>query len=206
MIFILVLLSSFLFMIPSYAQFSDFEITADPYQWENGTFKEWSTDMIRICITTKERGLIFKITILNENEAEPIEINNLVIDVKVEKEQDSWSFFRQITINYIFIPPKNEHTIFVPIEFSKYGEVIGSYTVELTYGQGTVVEQHIEPYPFDFRVVSEEQFQKEIEQKKTGPLIIIGPWEIKLIDFGVSITIIGVGGAITFFMWKKKRG
>lgn len=186
------------------AQTSDFNIVADPYQLENGVFKPWNNDMIRIGITTEERGLIFKITISNQHETNSITIENLRIDVKVKYGDETYSrFFKQVSLSYIYLPPKQDYQVFVPVDFG-HGDIIGSYRAELTYAIGSGNEQPIEPYPFQFRVVSEEQFQKEIEQKRGGPTIIIGPFEVKIIDLTISV-VSASAAAIVYYLWKKKH-
>lgn len=197
-----------LFVLPisiSKGQSSDFKITADPYQFESGVFKQWDNDMVRIGITTKERGLIFKITISNPHQTDSVAIENLRVDTNVRYgDAQSSTFFEQISVSYIYLPPKKDYHIFIPTEFNR-AEVIGSYTAELTYVKGSSVEQHIEPYPFQFRVVSEEQFAKEKEQKQTGPVIIIGPWEVKVFDFGGGITITIIGLALIVYVYRKRK-
>lgn len=191
----------------SMAQTSDFKVEADPYQWENGVFKEWNNDMVRIGITTEERGLIFKITISNPQETEALTIENLYINVRVKYGDQTYSrVFKQININYVYLPPKGEYPIFVPVDFG-YSDVIGSYKAELTHSIGTYNEQNIDPYPFEFRVVgSEVQLQKEIEQKRGGPVIIIGPFVIKLFDFSIGITVISVPIVlILIYFWRKRH-
>ena len=188
------------------SQTSDFKIVADPYQWENDVFKQWNNDMIRIGITTEERGLIFKITISNQHETNSLTIEDLTIYIRVNYGDEAGSrFSKQVSLSYIYLPPKQDYSVFVPVDFG-YGEIIGSYTAELTYAIGSGSEQHIEPYPFQFRVVSEEQFQKEIEQKKGSPIIIIGPFEVKLFDFSIGVSVVSVSAIIiAYYLWKKKH-
>jgi len=187
------------------AQESDFRIVADPYQYENHVFTPWTNDMVRIGITTKERGLIFKIVISNE-QTDSVEIEDLEIDVTIKYGDETYSTLqKQITINYIYLPQDEQYEVIIPVKFRSSDDV-GSYTTELTYTHRYHGSEAIEPYPFTFRLVSEEQFQKEIEQKKTGPLIVIGPFEIKLFDFGITITIISIPVVVVaLYYWKKRK-
>jgi len=187
-------------------QTSDFKITADPYQFENGVFKQWDNDMIRIGITTEERGLIFKITISNQHETNSLTIENLSVDIKVKYGDEIGSrFSKKVSISYIYLPPKHDYNVFVPVDFG-HGDIIGNYAAELNYQIGYGDWQHIEPYPFEFRVVSEEQFQKEIEQKKGSPIIVIGPIEVRLFDFSIGVSIFSVSAIIIgYYLWKKKH-
>lgn len=187
------------------AQESDYNIVADAYQYENGTFKPWSNDMLRIGITTKERGLVFKVIISNGLQTDAVEIEDLKIDVAIKYGDETYhTFFKQVSISYIYLPQTEDYEVIVPVTF-EHGDAIGSYTAELTYTVKNSVPKHIEPYPFQFRVVGEEQFQKEIEQKKTGPVIIIGPWEIKVEIFGGGITITVVSIALVVYLLRRRR-
>lgn len=202
-----VLVMFFLQISQCMAQTSDFKVEADPYQWENGVFKEWSNDMIRIGITTQERGLVFKITISNQHETNPVTIENLRIDVRVDYgEQVTSRLHKQISIDYIYLPPKQDHQVFVPVDFGHI-DIVGSYNAKLTYTIGYGSAQNIDPYPFEFRVVgSEDQLQKEIEQKRGGPVIIIGPFEIKLFDFSIGISVVSISAIlIIYYLWRKKH-
>lgn len=186
------------------AQESDYCIVADAYQYENGTFKPWSNDMMRIEITTKERGLIFKIIISNELQTGAVEIEDLKIDVAVKYgDETHHTFFKQVSINYIYLPQNENYEVIVPVTFNR-ADVIGSYTAELTYTVENSDPQHIEPYPFQFRVVSEEQFEKELEQKKNG-LINIGPFEITVEIFGGGITITIISLAVVVYMLRRRK-
>ena len=204
--FLFALSLCFLPVFQCMAQTSDFKIVADPYQVENGVFKQWNNDMIRIGITTEERGLIFKITISNQHETNSLTIENLSVDIKVKYGDEIGSrFSKEVSLSYIYLPPKYDYDIFVPVDFG-HGDIIGNYAAELNYQIGYGDWQQIEPYPFEFRVVSEEQFQKEIEQKKGSPIIIIGPFEVKLLDFSISVSIFSVSAIIIgYYLWKKKH-
>lgn len=185
---------------------SDLDIVADPYQFEDDVVKQWSNDMIRIGITTEERGLVFKIAISNQHETDSLTVESLEIDVRVKYgEEVSSRFLKHIALSYIYLPPRTDHQVFVPVDFG-HGDVIGSYKAEVTYTKGSSSEQHIEPYPFEFRVVSEAQFQKEIEQKKGSPIIIIGPFEVKVFDLSIGISVVSVPIVLVlYYLWKKKH-
>lgn len=180
------------------------KITQEQYQWND--------DMKRLKITTLERGLIFKITISNEGST-PIEIDKLYINVRVESsDRQYWSFFKQLSIDYLYLPPKEADYRFVKVDFGSYQSVLGSYTAKLTYFVGYVSGEGnpIEIYPFDFRVLGNETFQQEIEQNRGGTTINIGPFNLTLIDLGgiggITVTGIAMGGLYLWRRSKKKKG
>lgn len=186
------------------AQTTNLKIAQEQYQWND--------DMKRLKITTPERGLSFKITISNKGN-EPLEIDKLYINVRVESgSRQFWSFFKQLSIDYLYLPPNEDDYRFVKVDFGSYESIIGDYTAKLTYFIGYVSGDGnpIEIYPFEFRVLGEEAFQQEIQQNKGGTIINIGPFNFTLIDLG------GIGGGITVFalgglyFWhrskKKKKG
>jgi len=185
------------------AQESGYRIEADPFQYENDSFKQWTNDMIRIEITTEERGIIFRITITNK-QTNALEIENLNIDVHIRNIDDDYNaFHKQISINYIYLPQNEEYSLYVPVTFTRY-DVIGSYKAELSYTEDSSVSQNIEPYPFQFRILSEDQFQKELEQKKTA-LFNIGPIEVTIEIFG-GMTFVIIGSlAFTIIILRRRR-
>jgi len=191
----LFLLMSFL-MLPILqcgAQTTNPKITQEQYQWTN--------DMKRLKMTTPERGLIFKITISNEGN-EPLEIDKLYINVRVESSsRQFWSFFKQLSIDYLYLPQNEDDYRFVKVDFCGGDSVIGSYTAKLTYiigassyGEGTPIEL----YPFEFSVASEEELQNAINQNPSAPIINICLPEITIFSAG-GISILALA------LWNRKR-
>lgn len=175
---------------------SDVKIVAEPYQWND--------NMKRLEITTKERGLVFKITISNDG-TESIEINKIYITVSVEPENRIWSFRKQLEINYLYLPPKETHHRFVEVDFGG-GSVIDSYSAELTYGENVYdIDNPIEPYPFDFEVVSEDEFERRI--KENPPPSLLPPINIDITIEFISISIGGTIGliAVVWYLYKKRK-
>lgn len=175
------------------AQTTNLKITQDQYQWGN--------DMKRLKMTTPERGLIFKITISNEGN-EPLSIDKLYINVRVESSsRQFWSFFKQLSIDYLYLPQNEDDYRFVKVDFGGSDSIIGSYTAKLTYsigassyGEGTPIEL----YPFQFNVVSEEELQNAINQNPSAPIINI---------YLPEITIFSAGGIsiLALALWNRKR-
>lgn len=202
-IFLCVLPLTFSFISQCLAQVSDLKIEADPFQYENDVLKEWSNDMKKIGITTEKRGLIFKITISNVQN-EPITVEKLEIQVRVRETNEGTSTFFDQVSTYIYLPPNEKTEVIIPVDFG-HGEVIGSYIAEIQRIERYDVAQNIEPYPFEFRVLSEDQFQKELEQKKEAPFISIGDINITLFDFSISVTIFSVGLVLVLYYLRKRR-
>ena len=175
-------------------QIYNFAIVHEPYQW--------NSDMKRLKITTPERGLTFKITISNEDTSESVTIESIRINVRVFYGTEEYSkFFKQINIDYIYLPPTEGHVIFVPVNFG-YGDIVGDYRAELKYQVGSYVEQKIEPFPLQFRVLSEDMFQQEIEQSGNGGITINIPIEIKISGSVISVSIVII---VIYFVWKRKK-
>ena len=114
--------------------------------------------------------------------------------------QESTKFFKQVGIDYIYLPPNEDFAVFVPVDFG-YGDIVGDYRAEVTYNFGYGVPQKVEPYPFQFRVLSVEMFQQEIEESGDGGLTINIPIEIKIGGPLISISII----ALAIYLWRRKK-
>jgi hypothetical protein len=175
------------------AQITNPKITQDQYEWDD--------DMKRLKMTTPERGLVFKITISNEGN-EPLSIYKLYINVRVESDsRQYWSFFKQLSIDYLYLPQNEDDYRFVEVDFGG-GQAIGSYTAKLTYsieGPSYVEGIPIELFPFQFNVVSEEQLQNAKNQNPSAPIINIYI-SVTLISGG-SITVL----ALTLFLYRRKK-
>jgi hypothetical protein len=197
----LFLLTSFLIpqILQCRAQTTNPKITHEEYQWND--------DMKRLKITTPERGLIFKITISNEGN-EPLSIDKLYINVRVESSsRQFWSFFKQLSIDYLYLPQNEKDYRFVKVDFGSYESIIGSYTAKLTYiigGASYGEGDPIEVYPFDFRVLSEEAFQQEIQQNRGGTIINI-PINIE-VSLGGVIGVSATIGAVYLLNKRRKKG
>jgi len=174
---------------------SDLKIVHEQYQWTD--------DMKRLKITTPEMGLTFKITISNDG-TEPLEINQvLYITVRVETKDRIWSFYRQLQISSLYLPPKEAQYHFVKVDFGG-GSQIGSYNAKLTYsiGSSSLEGNPIEEYPFEFRILSPEKLQEEIQQSEGGGININIP-------VNISIEVIGIGSIsvtiLAILLFRKRR-
>jgi hypothetical protein len=79
---------------------------------------------------------------------------------------------------------------------------IGSYTAKLTWGWGqypTGQGTPIEKYPFDFKVMSEQEFQQEIQQNKGGA------FNFTLIDLGGIIVVITALALVGLYLRHRSK-
>jgi hypothetical protein len=210
------LIFSFLLLVPLIACYStpcsgqplSLKITHEEYQWTD--------EMKQVAMTTPERGLTFKIFIYN-NSTDPLTLDNLYILIRVTSDdtQTHFDFSKQLTFDYnnqLFLPSHESDVRFVKVA-NDFGNSlqIGSYTAKLSYyyryiyygSEGTPIE----PYPFNFRVASEETLQQEIQQNKGGTTINIGPFNISLFDFSVSLggSIISIA-VVAYLLNRRKKG
>jgi len=197
----------FMFLLPIMFQVakcyssSDIAISAEPYNW--------SKEMRTLKIVPEDFKLIAKITIINEDSSEPILINELRLELKIEKEGKGSAYPYFMILNSLYLPPKEEVTVFMPIEIYRHEfgyEKLGEYSVTITYEINGKSPKEIEPFnPFTFRVLSKQQFEKEIEEGKTA-FIYIGPFKFTLIEISMNSTIaITIVGVVLGILLRKKR-
>ena len=159
----------------------------------------WSNNMKKASVTTKERGLVFRINIRNDENV-PVEITNLVLNIDLFQNEERVHLRRgQTTINNLYLPPNDKINVFFEVEFPY--DHIGEYKAEVTYSIDNWVPEKIEPYPFRFKVVSEEIFAEEI--KNVRPLLDFSGITINLTLIGGGVTIFGLGVLITY-LWQKR--
>jgi hypothetical protein len=170
-------------------QSSGLKITQDQYNW--------NSDMKNLKITTPEIGLIFKITIWN-NGSEPIDFtympdyNILWINVRVDSTSTSGVyFFKQLQMNNLYLPPNETLIRFVKVDFAG-SQPIGSYTAKLTYsfGQYPSEGQPIVEYPFDYRILDNDTFNREIQQSRNV--------NVTWLSLTINFSLFTVGDLLTF--------
>ena len=130
----------------------------------------------------------------------PYSDGNLLITIQITSKevQPTFNLIEQISIGRVYLPPNGSEIRFVKITDSAgINLTIGSYSATLTYGNG----MKIEPYPFDFRVMSEEGLQNAINQNPSGTIINIYLPEITIFSSG-GITVL----ALAIGIRRKKRG
>jgi hypothetical protein len=163
--------------------------------------------MNRLGITTPERGLVLEITIWNNStESYPRYYypyrsdNDLQITIRItSNESPSSNLFDQISIGNLYLPSYGSDIRFLKITDNSGNNLsAGSYSATLTYGDG----MKIEPYPFDFKVMSEQEFQQKIEQNKSGTTY---NFYFQIALFGGSSSIVLVSVGIGIYLWRRRE-
>jgi hypothetical protein len=92
--------------------------------------------------------------------------------------------------------------------FPTYKLQIGDYTAKITYQTDNYIQKiPVEKYPFNFAVASDAQLQKAIQDNKanSGTTINIGPFNVSLFDFSVSLgSIFSI--AVVVYVFNRRRG
>jgi len=192
------------FISQALAQESSMKITMEPYQWTD--------EMKRQKITTPDRGLTLEISFSNLHEKCSVTLTSVVVVVQANYLQETYArFSKEWKVSSLMLVPKQVIKNYIAVELATYSnqETIGKWEVKATYkverqewrdekgsqtSQGVVYmsnEGKIEPYPFEFRVLGQEQFSKELEQMKQRPFIeiVINNPTIQVVSFG-SVTAV----------------
>ena len=215
-LYVLLLMPLVVYVIPKCnAQTSGLTITHEEYGWTD--------EMKEAGMTTPQIGLTFKIIIYN-NSTEPLDFGNpnllntlyIVISVRNDENPQSSYFFKQLTFDYnneLYLPPNQSDIRYVKVDH--YGNLaIGSYTATLAYSIGNAPYANdgtpIEPYPFNFRVASNDQLQQTIQQiqknKSGGPFLVIGPFSFTIIEVsGGGISIVIISAALGLYLRNRKK-
>jgi len=187
----------------------------------------WTDDMKRYSITSLDKTLTFEIIVTNTDTARWASISSIKVDIKGKMQTDQYpnQVSGQFVENSLWIPPGKSYTRFVMISFQQvhpYGTwALGKWSFELTYmvsglqwtnATGQVAGSYLvgsqpvpisetgklEPYPFEFSVVSNAQeLEKVLQEKRTG-LFNIGP-----INVTVEIALVSLGGlAVVVWLFK----
>lgn len=153
----------------------------------------WTVDMNRISMMTPATGLVFKVTIYN-NDTAPLLIGysswnsyytnsysetSLTIIIQVQSPDNQYLTQGTQTISFsynneLYLPPNTSESFFV--EFDNYGNnvPIGSYTAKVSYYLNTAPNYGINgvligatpigQYPFNFQVESQKTLDNAIAQ------------------------------------------
>lgn len=163
----------------------------------------WTADMERVKMTTVERGLKIRIDFINRDTQNYLTIPYLRIRIETKYEEtDSkdWDYIE--LINYA-IPPNNTTSTYYDVDLHRIGDSLGKWSVRLTYvtrESDYDFDNKIEPYPFDFRVGSEAELQKEIERNQDGGFVFSPKIVIEVSIFSIALASIAF-----YFLSRKKR-
>jgi hypothetical protein len=196
-------------------QSSGFKVMLDQYNW--------TSEMKSLKITNQEIGLILRITIWN-NESNSIDYSLVAnqilwINVRVDSTTDSGVyFFKQLSIDNLYLPPNETLTRFVNVEFT-YGQPIGIYTAKCTYSFGTYPStgQQVEGSPFDYGIVDNDTFNQQISQEIQRNKKVNVTWFSLTINFslftlGDLLTFIGLPSisiavvSVSAYTYKRRKG
>jgi hypothetical protein len=202
------------FFSEALAQQSSLQITMEPYQWTD--------EMKRQRITTTDRGLTLEICFSNMHEKYSVTLTNVEVRVQANYLLQTYPrFTKDWTTSSLTLMPKQQVKNNFIVELARYSseETIGKWEVKANYKIGqqewrdekgaqnppgvvyTANEGKIEPYPFEFRVLGQEQFSKEIEQMKQRPLI-----EIVINNPTIQVVSVGSVSLVILALALKNRG
>jgi len=168
----------------------------------------WTEDMKRVGMTTLDRGLKLKIDFTNLDTQDYYTITYIKIRIETNYEEQTnskdWDYveFR----NYA-IPPNNITSTYYDVDLHRSPSSIGRWSVRLGYATNENAwdfSQQIEPYPFEFKIASEEELQNAISANPRG-------WFIFSPNITVDISILGgISGTISLALLavilKRKKG
>jgi len=159
----------------------------------------WTADMKRVKMTTQQRGLKIKIDFTNLDVKNYLTISYIHIRIEIRYEEIDFKDYDYVELENYVIPPSNTTSIYRDINLQR-SQSLGKWSLRLAYTtyKNWEFTNQIEPYPFEFRVVSEQELQKAIAENPSAPIINIYLPEITIISVG-SIT------AIALAIWNNKR-
>lgn len=174
---------------------NDMKITFEP--------ENWTEDMKRVKMTTYERGLKIRIDITNLDKNDYLDIDYLSIRIEIRYEEEDSKDFDFVELGDFSVRPDNTTSTFRDIDLHHMTGSLGKWALRLGYvtsPQSSGYDYNkIEPYPFEFKVASEEELQKAIEENPSG--FVFSP------TFNITISFVTVGGIslILFYLMKKKK-
>lgn len=162
----------------------------------------WTADMKRVKMTTMERGLKLRIDFTNLDKQNYITVPYLRIRIETTYEETDSKRYDYIELKNYAIPPNNTISTYYDVDLHRFGDSLGKWSVRLTYvtrENDYNFDNKIEPYPFEFKVASETELQKEIERNPSG--FVFNPTIVIPISFSIPIVSI----AFYFLLFRKKR-
>lgn len=192
----LIILYCFLPLVSPVSSQYDMKITFEPEDWTDG--------MKRVKMTTYERGLRIRIDITNLDENDYLDIDYLRIRIERRYEEEDYTRFDYVELSDFSVPPNNTTSTFRDIDLHYTTGSLGKWSLRLGYvtsEQSSGFDSNkIEPYPFEFKVASEEELQKSIEENPSG--FVFSPTIVVEVSF-ISVSL-AVGLYLLMFRKKKK--
>lgn len=169
----------------------------------------WTQDMKNVKMTTVERGLKIRIEFTNLDNQNYYTIPYIKIRIETNYEEQSNSKdWKYIELRNYAIPPNNTTSTYYDIDLHRSQTSIGRWSVRLTYvtneNSWDFISQ-IEPYPFEFKVASEDELQTAIKENPPSGFVFSPNITIEISVFGslsIAITIV----LLKFLRKKKGKG
>jgi hypothetical protein len=201
--------------------FAGFAVAQPTYPLSvNMSSQNWDNDMWTIKETTPERGFIVQVTVTNNHESLPLRIYSASFNFDLSYEEQHMALPYPNAIPNVLVPAKQSFIWYYAALFTN--PQLGNWKLKASYTftnlqwsdnkgmislQSSQLSNNLEPYPVDFKVVSESQLQQDIQQYKQqrGTSINFNIEKINIVDMGgVSISIVAIG-LVAYFLWRRKR-
>lgn len=160
--------------------------------------ENWTQDMKDVKMTTPEKGLTIRINFENLDEKDYV-INYIKIKVEATYEEKNTKNVDYITLENFGIAKNDVASTVHKVDLSSNAVGnLGKWSLRLTYVTNRdqyTFDQKIEPYPFEFKIGSEEELQNEIANKPSSnwifsPTITVEVSLIGTISVVVAVTVI----------------
>ena len=160
----------------------------------------WTQDMKNAKLTTEERGLKIRIDFTNLDTENYLTISYIKIRIESKYEESEHSEWDYIELKNWVIQPSNTTSTYHDIDLHRSGDSVGKWSVRLKYvtrESDWNFDDKIEPYPYEFKVVSdEEELQRQLKENPSAPIINI--------YITTTVTLFSVG-ILAWYLFKKKR-
>lgn len=181
--------------------------------------QNWDKDMSAINETTPEKGLIIQISVVNSHESLPVRITKMTLkfDLLYDGKPYPTTYYPN-EIPYVVVPASQSFLWYYSV--LPANPPLGNWELKVTYtlaglewfdNKGMIPLREpqesgsLEPFPLNFKVVSESQLQQDIQQyKERGTNIIFNIGKINILEIsigGVTLTII----AIAAYLLSRRR-
>jgi len=190
--------------------------------------QNWSSDMWSLKETTPEKGLIVQINIQNSMQGQIAEISSTTLRYQLiyVTNPSSPSLSNQQILPSVIVPSLRNFTWYLMVLSPSTQTQLGDYSLKVSYSLGSlqwydastglisygsygtyVTGANLEPYPLNFKVVSESRLQQDIQQlKQSGTVININIGSLVTVEnIGIgSIVSISLVAAALYFLRKKR--
>lgn len=166
----------------------------------------WIQDMKNVKMTTIDRGLKIRIDFTNLDNQNYYTIPYIKIRVETNyEEQTNSKDWKYIELRNYAIPPSNTTSTYYTVDLYRSPNSIGKWSVRLTYvtnENSWDFTSQIEPYPFEFKVATEDELQTAIKENPPSGFVFSPNITIEISVFGSAIAI----SIVLFSFFRKKKG